>query len=66
MRINENFRPVSLILSSDGVINCYHTEDAFTSFIKNISDAYAEEKSEDAHNELEDRTQYPVRKRKWR
>lgn len=54
MRINENFRPVSLILSSDGVINCYHTEDAFTSFIKNISDAYAEEKSEDAHNELED------------
>ena len=53
MRIDDSNRPAALILSSDGVINCYHTEEAFKSFIKNISDAYAEERTEDAHSELE-------------
>lgn len=53
MEINEHFHPVALILSSDGVINCYRTEDAFKSLIQNISEAYAEETLEDAHNELE-------------
>ena len=53
MRIDDHNRPAALILSSDGVINCYHTEEAFKSFIKNISDAYAEECTEDAHGELE-------------
>ena len=50
MRIDDSNRPAALILSSDGVINCYHTEEAFKSFIKNISDAYAEERTEDAHS----------------
>lgn len=53
MKIDDHHRPAALILSSDGVINCYHTEEAFKSFIKNISDAYAEENAEDARNELE-------------
>ena len=53
MRIDDSNRPAALILTSDGVINCYHTEEAFKSFIKNISDAYAEERTEDAHSELE-------------
>ena len=53
MKIDDHDRPAALILSSDGVINCYHTEEAFQSFIKNISDAYAEENTEAAHNELD-------------
>ncbi len=54
MRMDESSRPVAIILSSDGVINCYHSEDAFKSFIKNISDAYVQESVSDAHSELED------------
>ena len=52
-RINEDFSPAALILSTDGVINCYHTEDAFERLIQNISNAYAEEEKEAAHAELE-------------
>ena len=52
-RINEEFSPAALILSTDGIINCYHTGDAFKSLIQNISKAYYEEKKEDAHVELE-------------
>lgn len=42
-----------LIATTDGVINCYNSESAYLSFIKNIFDAYAEDEKRTAHEELE-------------
>lgn len=47
----ENFLG-GIVLTSDGVINCYKTEDAYNSFIKNVYDAYEEEEIVAAHSEL--------------
>ena len=43
---------VGVLLSSDGVINCYRTEEAYHSFIENVYYAYGEDSVENAKAEL--------------
>ena len=50
---NEN-SVVGILLSSDGVINCFRTEEAYYSFVENVYYAYGEETIENAKAELED------------
>ncbi len=49
---NEN-SVVGVLLSSDGVINCFRSEEAYYSFVENVYYAYGEESVENARNELE-------------
>lgn len=44
---------VGVLLSSDGVINCFRAEEAYHSFVENVYYAYGEETIENARNELE-------------
>lgn len=44
---------VGVLLSSDGVINCFRSEEAYYSFVENVYYAYGEESVENARNELE-------------
>lgn len=49
---SEGDQVVGMTLSSDGVINCYHTEEAYMGFMNNVFSAYGEETIEDARSEL--------------
>ena len=42
-----------VLLSSDGVINCFRAEEAYHSFVENVYCAYGEESIENAKSELE-------------
>ena len=48
----EECRICGIALSSDGVINCFRSPEAYCSFIRNVYTAYGEEKAEDARREL--------------
>lgn len=50
---NEEKRIAGVLLSSDGVINCFRAEEAYHSFVENVYYAYGEETIENARNELE-------------
>ena len=50
---NEEKRIAGVLLSSDGVINCFRVEEAYHSFVENVYYAYGEETIENARNELE-------------
>lgn len=48
---------IGIVLTSDGVINCFRSEEAYNSFILNVYDAYGEESVESAKEELENALQ---------
>ena len=50
---NEEKCIAGVLLSSDGVINCFRAEEAYHSFVENVYYAYGEETIENARNELE-------------
>jgi hypothetical protein len=50
---DEEKRIAGVLLSSDGVINCFRAEEAYHSFVENVYYAYGEETIENARNELE-------------
>ena len=50
----EESAPVTgVVLSSDGIINCYTRPEAFSAFIQNVYAAYGEEDTDAARDELE-------------
>lgn len=54
-RRKDNEKKVTgIVLTSDGIINCYKTEEAYSSFIRNVFEAYGEDDIEIAHSELEE------------